>query len=37
MYVLIFFSRNRFLMANPKEFVPFFYNHNTNLYDKFEF
>jgi len=24
-------------MNNLKEFVPYFYNHNKNLYNKFEF
>jgi len=26
-----------FFMTSSKEFVPYFYNHNKNLYDKFEF
>ena len=24
-------------MTDSKEFVPYFYNHNKNLYNKFEF
>jgi len=26
-----------FFMTDSKEFVPYFYNHNKNLYNKFEF
>jgi len=26
-----------FFMTGSKEFVPYFYNHNKNLYNKFEF
>jgi len=26
-----------FFMIGSKEFVPYFYNHNKNLYNKFEF
>jgi len=32
-----FGSRNIFFMTGSKEFVPYFYNHNKNLYNKFEF
>ena len=33
------FVRNRhmFFMAGSKGFTPYFYNHNKNLYNKFEF
>jgi len=38
-YVLVSFfcGRKIFLMASSKEFVLYFYNHNKNLYNKFEF
>jgi len=32
-----FFSRKMFLMAGSKTFIPYFCNHNKNLYNKFEF
>jgi len=36
MFQFFFCSRKMFLMANSKKFVPYFYNHNKNLYNKFE-
>ena len=32
-----FGSRKIFFMTGSKEIVPYFYNHNKNLYNKFEF
>jgi len=32
-----FGSKKIFFMTSSKEFVPYFYNHNKNLYNKFEF
>jgi len=32
-----FGSRKIFFMTGSKEFVPYFYNNNKNLYNKFEF
>ena len=32
-----FWSRKIFFMNSSKRFVPYFYNHNKNLYNKFEF
>jgi len=34
---MIFGSKNIVFMTGSKEFVPYFYNHNKNLYNKFEF
>ena len=31
------YARKMFLMTGSKGFVPYFYNHNKNLYNKFEF
>jgi len=36
-YVSIFFSRKMFIIVGSKGFVPYFYNDNTKLYNKFEF
>jgi len=36
-YVSVFFSKKMFFMADSKWFVSYFYNHNKNLYNKFEF
>ena len=37
-YVLDFIrSKKMFFITSSKEFVPYFYNHNKNLYNKFEF
>jgi len=37
-YVSYFFgSRKMFFMTLSKEFVPYFHNHNKNLYNEFEF
>ena len=33
----IFLAEICFFMADSKGFVPYFYNHNKNLYNKFEF
>jgi len=33
----LFCDRKMFLMIGSKEFVSYFYNHNKNLYGKFEF
>jgi len=35
-YVLIFFHRKD-VSHDSKLFVPYFYNHNKDLYNKFEF
>jgi len=35
--VSIFFSIKMYFMTGSKGFVPYFYNHNKNLYNKFEF
>jgi len=38
MYVSNFFGgRKMFFMTDSKEFVPYFYNHNKKLYNKFKF
>jgi len=31
-----FGAKKIFSMTGSKEFVPYFYNHNKNLYNKFE-
>jgi len=37
-YVLDFcWSRKMFFMSGSKGSVPYFYNHNKNVYNKFEF
>jgi len=36
-FQIFFGSRNIFFMSSSKEFVPYFYNHNKNLYNKLEF
>jgi len=33
----LFFSKNIFFMDGSKGIVPYFCNHNKNLYNKFEF
>ena len=33
----VILSKEMFFMAYSKLFVPYFYNHNKNLYNKFEF
>jgi len=37
MFQLFFRSRKMFLITDSKIFVPYFYNHIKNLYNKFEF
>ena len=37
MFQIIFWSRKMFFIIGSKEFVSYFYNHNKNLYNKFEF
>jgi len=34
---IFFFSKKKFFMASSKGFVPYFYNHTKNLYNKFDF
>jgi len=36
MFQIIFWSRKTFFVTDSKEFVSYFYNHNKNLYNKFE-
>ena len=37
MFQIIFQNKMIFFMTDPKRFVSYFYNHNKNLYNKFEF
>jgi len=34
---LIFWEQEVIFMTGSKKFVPYFYNHNKNVYNKFEF
>jgi len=36
-YISDFFENMMFFITGSKEFVPYFYNHNKNLYNKFKF
>jgi len=37
MFQILLRTGKIFFMTGSKEFVPYFYNHNKNLYKKFEF
>ena len=37
MFQIYFLTENFFFTADSKRFVLYFYNHNKNLYNKFEF
>ena len=37
MFQIIFWNKNMFFMAGSKKIVYYFYNHNKNLCNKFEF
>ena len=36
-YIIFFWSRKMFFKTGSKLFVSYFYNHNKNLYNEFDF